>query len=148
MSEGTSNHFVNEVRVDDDRSLGSIIAEIRDEFKEFANTRVRVIKSELHETLVALRLAVPLLITALVLGLIAIVLFSLAFVVLLASAFPGSAYAWFYGFAIVGVIWIAGAGIAAFFAMNALRANRFPKRTVEVLKADKVWFQTEARSHS
>ncbi|HEX6897760.1 MAG TPA: phage holin family protein [Terriglobales bacterium] len=148
MSEGTSNHFVNEVRVDDDRSLGSIISEIKVEFKEFVNTRVRVIKAELHETIGAARTAVPLIITALVLGFISIVLFSLAIVALLASAFPGSPYAWFYGLVIVGVLWIGGAAVAAFFAMNALRANRFPKRSVEVLKADKIWLQTEARSHS
>ena len=148
MSEGTSNHFVNEVRVDDDRSLGSIISEIKDEFKEFVNTRVRVIKAELHETIGAAKTAVPLIIAALVLGFISVVLFSLAIVALLASAFPGSPYAWFYGLVIVGVLWIGGAAVAAFFAMNALRANRFPKRSVEVLKADKIWLQTEARSHS
>ena len=148
MSETASNRFVNEVRVDDDRSLGSIIAEIKDEFKEFVNTRVRVIKAELHETIGAARTALPLILSALVLGFIAVLMFSLAIVVLLASAFPGSPYAWFYGFVIMGGILIATAAAAAFFAVNAFKSGAFPKRTVEVLKEDKMWLQAEARSHS
>jgi uncharacterized membrane protein YqjE len=148
MSEVTSSHVVNEVRVDDDRSLGSIIAEIKDEFKEFVNTRVRVIKAELHETIGAAKTALPLILSALVLGFIAVLMFSLAIVVLLASAFPGNPYAFFYGFVIMGGILIATAALAAFFAVNAFRSGAFPKRTVEVLKEDRIWLQTEARSHS
>lgn len=148
MSEFTSNYVVNESRVDDDRSLGSIIAEIKYEFKEFVNTRVRVIKAELHETISAAKTALPLIISALVLGFVSVLMFSLAIVVLLASAFPGSPYAWVYGFAIMGGILISIAAVAAFFAVNAFRSGAFPKRTVEVLKEDKVWLQAEARSHS
>ena len=60
----------------------------------------------------------------------------------------GSAYAWFYACAIVGVVWIAFAGVAAFFAYNEFRAKAmFPKHTVEVLKADKVWIESEARTN-
>jgi hypothetical protein len=68
-------------------------------------------------------------------------------VVIVASAFTGSAYAWFYSFIIVGVVWLAFAGAAAFFAYNEFRAKaKFPKHTVEVLKADKVWIESEART--
>ena len=76
-----------------------------------------------------------------------LLLFTGAVVVLVASAFAGNPYAWFFAFAIVGFIWmVLGAG-AAFFAYNAFRSkSMFPKRTVEVLQADKVWLQSEARS--
>jgi hypothetical protein len=47
---------------------------------------------------------------------------------------------------IVGVIWIAFAGAAVFFAYNEFRSKAiFPKHTVEVLKADKDWIESEAR---
>jgi hypothetical protein len=72
-------------------------------------------------------------------------LLTLAVVVLVASAFAANPYAWFLAFVIVGVLWTAMGGAAAFFAYNEFRAKgRFPKRSVEVLKADRVWLQTEA----
>jgi Putative Actinobacterial Holin-X, holin superfamily III len=61
-------------------------------------------------------------------------------------AFSGNPYGWFYSFLIVGFVWFAIGGMAAFFAINRFRAHGFfPKRTVEVLKADKVWIQNELR---
>ena len=130
-----------------ERALGTIISDIRDEFKEFLNTRMEMLKSEFHETAAAARTAVPLALVALGLLGTGMLLFTAAVVVLIAAAFAGNPYAWFFAFAIVGFIWMAlGAG-AAFFAYNAFRSkSMFPKRTVEVLQADKVWLQSEARS--
>jgi len=130
-----------------ERALGTIISDIRDEFKEFLNTRMEMLKSEFHETASAARTAVPLALVALGLLGTGMLLFTAAVVVLIAAAFAGNPYAWFFAFAIVGFIWMAlGAG-AAFFAYNAFRSkSMFPKRTVEVLQADKVWLQSEARS--
>lgn len=132
-----------------DRSLGSIIAEIKDEVKDFVNTRVQVIRSELQETMTAAKVALPLSFMALALFWTGFLLFTTAAVVLVASAFAGHVYAWFFATVIVGFLWMCFGGIAAFFAYNAFRSrSRFPQRTVEVLKADKVWLQAEARSHS
>ena len=132
-----------------DRSLGSIIAEIKEEVKDFVNTRVQVIRSEIQETVGAAKVALPLSFMALALFWIGLLLFTAAAVVLVASAFAGHVYAWFFATVIVGFLWICFGAIAAFFAYNAFRSrSRFPQRTVEVLKADKVWLQTEARSHS
>jgi hypothetical protein len=70
-----------------------------------------------------------------------------AVVVVIAAAFAGHAYAWLYAFLIVGVVWIAFGGVSAFFAYNEFRSKaKFPKHTVEVLKADKVWIESEART--
>jgi uncharacterized membrane protein YqjE len=130
-----------------DRSLGSIVSEIRDELKEFLNTRVQMIQSEFHETLDAAKVGLPLALAALALVGTGYLLLTLGVVVLVASAFAGNPYAWFLAFVIVGVLWIAMGAVAAFFAYNEFRAKgRFPKRSVEVLKADRVWLQTEARS--
>ena len=129
------------------RTLGAILADIVEELQQFVNTRVQMVKSELHETLSALNVAVPLGLLALILAVTGFLLLTAAVVVLIASVFAGSTYAWLYAFVIVGVAWLAFAGIAAFFAYNEFRAKaKFPKHTVEVLKADKVWIETEART--
>jgi uncharacterized membrane protein YqjE len=139
---------MRDIRTDENsRSLGAILSEIADEFKEFLNTRIQMIKSELHETMSALSVALPLVLLALLLGGVGFLLLTAAVVTIIASAFAGSPYAWFYSFIIVGVLWTGFAGVAAFFAYNEFRAKaKFPKHTVEVLKADKVWIESEART--
>jgi len=129
-----------------DRSLRNLLVEIKEEAKSFVDTRLRIIKAEIQEGLGALRFAVPM--GALALGFFATagLLFTAAAVTLVASAFAGNPYAWFFGFIIIGCLWAIFGGTAAFFAVTQFR-NRFPKRTIGVLKADKVWLQTEARSH-
>lgn len=132
-----------------ERSLGSIIAEIKDEVKEFVNTRVEMVKAELQETASAAKTAVPLILIALALFATGFLLLTMAAVVLVAFAFAGSALAWFYAAIIVAFVWLCLGASAAFFAYNAFRSHsRFPQRTVQVLKADKAWLQTEARSVS
>jgi uncharacterized membrane protein YqjE len=136
------------MRVDNNaRSLGAILADIVQELQEFVNTRIQMVKSELHETMAAVSVAAPLGFLALILAATGFLLLTGAVVVLVASAFAGSAYAWLYAFLIVGVVWLAFAGTAAFFGYNEFRAKaKFPKHTVEVLKADKVWIESEART--
>lgn len=128
------------------RSLVELITEIRDELKLFLNTRLQMIRSELHENLTAAKVIVPMVaIVAVLLG-TAFLLFSAALVVLVASAFAGDTYAWFYGLIIISFLWMVLGAVTAFFAYNEFRAKGiFPKRTIEVLKADKDWIQSEAR---
>jgi len=146
--------FVKEARSDHEvrarsngRNLTNIVAELREEVKSFIDTRVRIMRAELHETIAALKLGVPLGLISLVLFGIASLLLTAAAVVLVASAFAGNPYASFFALIIVGVVWTILGAIAAVFAINQFK-GKFPKRTVEVLKADKVWLQAEARSHS
>ncbi|MBO0912662.1 MAG: phage holin family protein [Acidobacteria bacterium] len=130
------------------RSLGDIIAEIRDQLKQLLLTRLEMLKAELHETLAGLRVAAPLILAVLAFLVTAFLLFSAAAVALVVSAFSGNPYAWFFGFAIVGVLWVIFGAVAAFFAYNEFRSKAgFPKRTVGVLKADKDWLGSEARTN-
>ncbi len=137
-----------DLRIDNSsRSLGAILADIVAELQEFVNTRIQMVKAELHETLSAVSIALPLGLMALVLGATGFMLITAAVVAIVASAFAGNPYAWFYAFIIVGVLWTAFAWVAAFFAYNEFRSKaKFPKHTVEVLKADKVWIESEART--
>ena len=126
------------------RSLGAIVVEIKEELKSFFNTRIEMIRSELAETRAAAKTALPLIVLSLGLMSVGFVLLSLAVVVLVSLAFAGGPHAWFLGFAIVGILWMGFGAIAGMFAYNAFR-ERFPKRTIEVLKADKMWLQSEVR---
>jgi uncharacterized membrane protein YqjE len=149
----SSAYEANRTRNGHDRSLGSIIAEIKEEVKEFVNTRVEMVKAEIQEAMgaakVAAKVAVPLGLMALALFWVGFLLFTMAAVVLVAFAFAGHALAWFYAAIIVGFVWMALGAMCAFFAYNAIRSrSKFPQRTVQVLKADKAWLQTEARSAS
>jgi len=131
-----------------ERSLTAIIAEIKEQLKEFVSTRFEMVKAELQETKSAAKIAVPLVLIALALFATAFLLLTMAAVVLVAFAFAGSPLAWFYSAIIVGFVWLCLAGICVFFAYNAFRSHSiFPTRTLEVLKADKLMLQAEARSH-
>ena len=145
-----NEHFPSETRVmsgNEERTLRNILREIGAGVTEFVETRVQMAKSELRETVGALKAAIPLAVIAVALVVTGLLLLTLALVSLTASAFAGSPYAWFYAFLIVGFCWVAFGAVTAFFAVNQLRGRRFPKRTIEVLKADKVWLQNEARGH-
>lgn len=125
-------------------SLTTIAGEIRAEIRDFVNTRVRMIKSEANESLAAIKSAVPLSIAAVSLLCTGALLLSLAVVAAVSVAFIGDPYAWFFAFLIVGVLWLILGGIAALFAHNQFR-GRFPTRSFQVLKADKVWLQSEIK---
>lgn len=131
-----------------ERSLGSIISEIKDEMKSFINTRAQMVKSELMEAMGALKVALPLAGVAILMAATAFLLLSLAVVSAVAVAFRGDPYAYFFAFLIVGGAWLVIGALMGFFAYNRVRNHGpFPKRSVQVLKADKVWLQTEAGSN-
>jgi uncharacterized membrane protein YqjE len=124
-----------------------VVHEIKEEVKEFVDTRVMLAKSELRETVEAMRLGIPMAVMALVLVGTGYLLLTLALVGLVAVAFWGSPYAWFYSFLIVGGLWLILGALTAFFAYNEFRSHgMFMKRTMTVLQQDKVWIQNEARS--
>ena len=129
------------------RTLASVVAEIKDELKEFISTRVQMLKSELQDKVSSLKVAAPLGILALVLLGTAYLLFTLMIVAVVAVAFQGSPYQWFLAFLIVGVLWSIVGGMCALFAWREFNAQGLaPKKTMKVLKEDQVWLQTEART--
>jgi hypothetical protein len=128
-----------------ERSLSAIVADIKQDLAEFVSTRVRILKAESQETLGALKFGIPMGALGIAFFATAGLLFTAAAVVLVASAFAGNPYAWFFAFVIIGFLWVIFGATAAFFAVYQFR-SRFPKRTLQVLKADKLWLQNEARS--
>src|SRR4051812_45215588 len=133
--------------VNNGRSLADIIAEIKDELKEFAQTRIEMFKAELQEKTKTLKIAAPVAaLGALLLG-TGYLLFTLALVGLAVAFFPDNRYRWFFAFAIVAVLWTLVGGIAAYFAKREFELKGLmPKKTIEVLKGDKIWIQMEVKN--
>lgn len=127
------------------RSLAEVISEIKDEVKEFVQTRASMFVAEMREKISNSKTGAIYAGIALVLGWMGLLMLSVALAALVAVAFWGSPYAWFFGFLIVGLLWTI---MAAMLAIAALRQFRdlAPKRTIQVLKEDKIWLQNEARN--
>lgn len=127
------------------RSIADVINEIKDELKSFFQTRGQLFVSEMREKIRNSKSGVIYAVIALVLGWAGFLMFSVAVAALIAVAFWGSPFAWFFGFIIVAFVWFV---FAALLGMAAVRQFRdlAPKETIKVLKEDKVWLQNEARS--
>jgi hypothetical protein len=133
--------------VNNDHHLAAIISEIKQELKDFAQTRIEMLKREVQESLGRLKIAAPLACAALLLLLTAYLLITLALAAAISAAFASSTYRWFFGFGIVGVVWALFGGIAGYFAKRELELKTLaPKRTIEILKGDKVWLQREIKN--
>lgn len=127
------------------RSLAAIVAEIKEEVKDFVQTRLEMFKSEVRETLNAWKTAVPLAAISVLLLATAYLLLTIAVVGLVVVAFWDSPYRWFLAFLIVGVIWSMGGAVLGWLALREFQSKGlFPRKTIEVLKADKIWIQNEA----
>jgi uncharacterized membrane protein YqjE len=127
------------------RTLAEVISEIKEEVKEFLETRVSMFIAEMREKLHNSKNAAIFAIIALVLAAVGFLMLSVALAALVAVAFWGSPYAWFFGFLIIGLLWTILATMLGVAAARQVR-DIVPKRTIQVLKEDKVWLQREARS--
>jgi uncharacterized membrane protein YqjE len=130
-----------------ERSLGEVLSEIRSEVIEFIDTRLQMLRTELQEAAKTIKRAAPSMVAGLVLLGTAYILLTLALVALVAVAFWNNPYHWFFAFVIVGVVWAIAGSLAMFMAVRALKLHGLaPRKTLEVLKADKVWLQYEVGS--
>ena len=129
------------------RSLAAIVTEMKEELKDLVQTRIEMFRTELQEKLKTLKIAAPLAgLGALLLG-TAYLLFTMALVGLVVAFFRDNTYRWFFAFAAVAVLWTLLGGIAAYFAKREFELKGLmPRKTIEVLKEDKLWIQAEAKN--
>ncbi len=131
------------------RSLSEILADMKDELQEFAQTRVELLRSEIRERFESIKSALPLAVAGALLLATAFFLFSFALVGLLAAVFGNNPYRWFLAALIVGVVWSMGGGVGAFLAKQRLTKQALmPEKTIQVLSGDKVWLQKETKRAS
>lgn len=129
------------------RNISAVLREMKDEAAQFARTRMALLKAELEEKLPSLKsAAVFSVLAALLLG-TAYLLLTGAVVVAAAILFKDSDYRWVFAFLSVGILWSLIGGIAFFLAKRKFAAKGLvPRRTVAVLKGDKIWLETEANN--
>jgi len=124
------------------KSLAAVISEAKEDLIAFFDTRYRMLMSEVQQKLSALKLSVPMLLMAALLGWAGFMLLSIALVAAIASAIG-----WGWAFLIVGGVYLLTAGTMGFIAYRELsQVGVAPKRTINVLKQDKAWLTTEART--
>lgn len=129
-----------------ERSLTAILAEMKDQFQEFLQTRIELLRQELDEKARGIKAALPYALVGIAFLAAAFLLLSLALVAALAAALEGNSFHWFFGFLIVGFIWLMIGGIAGYKVKRQLTEKGVvPRRTIRMLNGDKAWLQREAR---
>lgn len=136
--------MINEVN---NRSIAAVVNEVKDELKEFVQTRLQMLRSELNEKMRSFKAAAPMLAAGVVFLLTAYLLLTICLVALVSVAFYDNPYRWSLSFLIVGAVWAIIGGMAAAFGIRTLGAQGLaPKKTLKVLKEDQIWLQSEART--
>ena len=133
--------------VQNGKNLTTLLSEMKEELQEFLQTRIALLKTELREKLDILKTAAPLGAGAVLLLTTAYFLFTFALVGLIVVALPDNRYRWFIAFLSIAVLWSLLGGLAAYLAKRELEVKGLtPKRTIEVLKGDKMWVQSEVKN--
>ncbi len=124
------------------RTLAGLVNELKEELKDFIDTRLQMLRAEMKQKTAMLKMVVPMLLVAAVLGLIGFLLLTIALVAAIAVLIG-----WGWSFLVVGILYLLVAGGTAFMAVRELQAEGVtPTRTIKVLKQDQIWLQNEARS--
>lgn len=130
-----------------EKPLAQVLNEFKDEIKEFAATRIGILRAEMQEKMNAASTALPAIAVGAILALFAAVFLSVALVAIVAMALGGGAGAWAAAFAIVGGAFLLIGGLAISYGVSKLKARSLkPERTLRILKQDQIWLQNETRS--
>jgi uncharacterized membrane protein YqjE len=130
------------------KTLGAVLAEIKDDLKDFLQTRYEMLAAELKEKVGVWKVSVPMLLMALVLAWTAFLSITFALIAAIRPLF-GSQYGWAFAAIIVAAFYLVMASLIAWLAYREIQyAGVAPKKTMEVLKQDQIWLQNEARQQS
>ena len=133
---------MNNETVGNGRTLAGVLNELKEDLKDFVDTRLQMLKAEMKQKMAMLRMVVPMLAVAAVVGMIGLLLLTVALVAAIATLIG-----WGWSFLVVGLLYVAVAGGTAFMAVRELQEEGVaPVRTIKVLKQDQVWLQNEARN--
>ena len=124
------------------KTLAAVVSEAKDDLIAFLDTRLQMLRSEISQKLSVLKISVPMIIMAAMLGWAGFMLLSIALVAAIATA-----VGWGWAFLIVGIVYSLTAATLGFIAYRELsQVGVAPKRTINVLKQDKAWLTSEART--
>ena len=138
---------MNRAEYNNGRTVADVLADMKEELRDLVETRLAMLKTELQEKLRTLKIALPLAVVGLVLLGTAYLLFTLAAVGLVAAFLPDGPYRWCLAFLAIAALWTVLGGIAAYFAKREFAMKEMlPRKTIEVLKQDKLWIQAEVKT--
>ncbi|HET7872013.1 MAG TPA: phage holin family protein [Terriglobales bacterium] len=130
-----------------DKSLGAVLAETRDELKEFMRTRVAMLQAELKEKARTWKYSIPIALLAAALLLAGWITLTFGFVALIHSWLEPNTYSWAWaGFIMAAIYLVAGVALGWFAYSEIKSVGVAPNRTLSVLKQDQVWIQKETRA--
>lgn len=130
-----------------EKSIATILAETKDELKQFVTTRVNILKAEMDEKISRIKSVIPLAVVAALFLVSGWMVFTFALIALLHALFLPSVYAWLWAGLIVTAVYLLVGAIAGWLAYSEIKATKLtPTRTLKVLQQDQVWIQNEART--
>ena len=128
------------------KPVQEVITDLKEELKEFLNTRFAMLRAEMTEKANNIRMVAPVLLIGVGLLLTAWVTFTGLVIVLVAHLVPGP-WAYVISFAIVTFAYGAIGAASAMYAWGKLKHTDVkPERTIRVLEQDRVWLQAEAKT--
>jgi len=127
---------------ENERSLQGMLQEIKNEIKEFVQTRFEILKQEMQEKISAYKSALPMAIIGLLLLATSWFLITGAIVAAIQLALG-----WPLAFLIVGFGYLIIGALVAWLGYKEVTSQTMkPERTMQVLKQDQVWIEQEAKS--
>ena len=130
-----------------ERTLADVLTGIKEELKDFVQTRAQIFRAETQEKLRSWKRPVAMLALATVFLLTAWFACAFAFVALLHAFIVAGGYAWFWGSLIAGGIFLVAAAVLGRAGYRAMKASSLaPQRTLRVLKQDQNWIRDRVRS--
>jgi hypothetical protein len=128
-------------------NLADVLSGIKEELKEFVQTRAQIFRAETQEKLRSWKKPVIMLALAAVLLLSAWFGCVFAFVALLHAFIVAGNYAWFWGSLIASGVFLVVALALGRAGYRAIKASSLaPQRTLRVLKQDQNWIRDRVRS--
>ena len=130
-----------------EKSIAQVLTEFKDELKDFAATRIAMLRAEMKDKIASIASALPAIAVGVVCALLALLLLCVALVAVVAMAFGGGAGAWAGAFGIVGGVFLLIGVFGIMFGVSKLKArNLMPERTLRVLRQDQAWFRNESQN--
>ena len=129
-----------------EKTLATVVAELKQELTDFLQTRGQMFKSEIETKLKVLKLTAPMFVMVAVLLWVGFLLLTGALVVVIALGLGGTVGSFGLSLLIVGACYCVFAAITGFFAYKEFSSEGLaPKRTMRVLKQDQLWLRNEAK---
>jgi hypothetical protein len=133
--------------VHNEKSIGAVLAETKEELKSFIQTRLAILKAEISEKIKNAKAVIPVAVAAVLFLGTAWLAITFTLIALVASLFQPRPLAWFFGGLIVTIFYAVIGGIVAAVTLNRIKAvQMIPTRTLEVLKQDQLWIQKETKA--